>query len=351
MTDRRTGRGKRPTIQDIADRAGMAKSTVSNALNGQSGVSEAARQRVIEIAQELQWKPSSAARALSASRTGTVGFVIARPATLLGTEAFFMQMIAGIETELSAAGVDLLLSTTTTTDDEIATIERWVGERRVDGVFITDLRRDDTRLELVQTLGVPAVAFGLSEPTDGVSGVFCDEQLSIAQTVDYLAALGHRRIARVGGREDFLNTWLRDIAFDAAVKDRGLDGEILHVTEYSADEGAQTTRALLSSRSRPTAVLYENEVMASAGSKTASEMGFAVPTELSVVSIGDFPLCSLVTPPLTALGRDVTEFGSAGARALLSLIDSGTSQLIQTRTPRLVTRDSTAVFESQHASI
>jgi DNA-binding LacI/PurR family transcriptional regulator len=334
---------RRPTIVDIAHKVGMAKSTVSNALNGRPGVSESAREEIIRVASEMHWRPSSAARALSGSRTNAVGFLIARPATLLGAEAFFMQLIAGIESRLSQEKVDLLFSTVPTVDEEIAAIERWAGERLVDGVFVTDLRQDDKRLARIQELGIPAVAFGLNTPTDGVSGVFCDEGGSIEDAVRYLAAMGHKKIVRVAGRSDFQNTVMRSEAFLRATMALEIEGIIVTANDYSSQDGAQLTRQVLALRPQPTAIIYENEVMAVVGSSVAQEMGLRVPADLSILSIGDFPICSLVTPKLTALGRDVPEFGAEGADALLRLIAGNDAELVQTQTPRLEPRASTAV--------
>ena len=92
---------KRPTIADIARRAGVTKAAVSFALNGQPGVSAATRERILAIADEIGFQPSSAARALSDGRAGAFGLIIDRPARTLGVEPFFMQLISGIQAELS----------------------------------------------------------------------------------------------------------------------------------------------------------------------------------------------------------------------------------------------------------
>src|SRR6202051_1497224 len=99
---------KRPTIADIAQRAGVTKAAVSFALNGQPGVSAATRGRILAIAEEIGFQPNSAARALSAGKTGAFGLVIDRPANLLGIEPWFMQFIAGIQAELSGGHTALL---------------------------------------------------------------------------------------------------------------------------------------------------------------------------------------------------------------------------------------------------
>src|SRR5438105_9870356 len=127
---------KRPTIADIAQRAGVTKAAVSFALNGQPGVSAATRERIIAIAAEVGFQPSSAARALSDGKAGAFGLVIDRPARTLGSEAFFMQLISGIQGELTSSYMSLLF---TMAEDQAAEIEMyrtWWAQRRVDGVFL-----------------------------------------------------------------------------------------------------------------------------------------------------------------------------------------------------------------------
>jgi DNA-binding LacI/PurR family transcriptional regulator len=100
---------KRPTIADIAQRAGVSKVAVSYALNGQSGVSEATRRRIIAIAEEIGLSPNSAARALTGAAAQAVGLVLSRPARTLGLEPFFMELISGVEAVLSARSYALTL--------------------------------------------------------------------------------------------------------------------------------------------------------------------------------------------------------------------------------------------------
>ena len=124
---------KRPTIADIARRAGVTKAAVSFALNGHPGVSASTRQRILAIADEIGFEPSKAARALSDGRAGAFGLIIDRPARTLGVEPYFMQLISGIETELSSAHVALLLTLAEDQDAEIAMYRSWWAQRQVDG--------------------------------------------------------------------------------------------------------------------------------------------------------------------------------------------------------------------------
>ncbi|MFY1700827.1 LacI family DNA-binding transcriptional regulator [Micromonospora sp. WMMA1923] len=333
---------KRPTIADVARRAGVSKGAVSYALNGQPGVSEATRQRILAIATEIGFSPSSAARALSGATAEAVGMALCRPARTLGIEPFFMELISGVEAELSARSYALTLQVVADPDAEIAVYRRWWAERRVDGVLVCDLRTDDRRVPALRKLQLPAVVIGGPGYTGGLAHVWSDDAAALVETVEYLVALGHRRIARVGGLPSLLHTRTRTEAFEQVCRRLGLTDAATVSSDYTGEEGARATRRLLSSATRPTAVIYDNDVMAIAGLSVAQEMGLAVPADVSIVAWDDSPLCKLVHPPLTALGRDIPALGAYAARQLLAVIAGRPGTGVQDETARLTPRGSTA---------
>ena len=332
---------KRPTIADIAQRAGVSKGAVSYALNGQPGVSEATRQRILAIAEEIGFNPNSAARALSGSTANAIGLALCRPARTLGIEPFFMELISGVEAELSARSYALTLQMVADPDAEIAVYRRWWGERRVDGVLVCDLRLDDRRVRALEELQLPAVVIGGPGHTGGLASVWSDDAAALVETVEYLVALGHRRIARVGGLPDLLHTQIRTDAFNGVCRRVGLEQATTVPSDYTGEEGARATRRLLSSTGRPTAVIYDNDVMAVAGLAVAQEMGLAVPGDLSIVAWDDSPLCQLVHPPLTALGRDIPAYGAHAAQQLLARVAGRSIGGYQDETAHLTPRGST----------
>ncbi|MDG4759670.1 LacI family DNA-binding transcriptional regulator [Micromonospora sp. WMMD710] len=333
---------KRPTIADVARRAGVSKGAVSYALNGQPGVSEATRQRILAIATEIGFSPSSAARALSGATAEAVGLALCRPARILGIEPFFMELISGVEAELSARSYALTLQVVADPDAEIAVYRRWWGERRVDGVLVCDLRTDDRRIPALEQLPLPAVVIGGPGGTGELASVWSDDAAALTEAVEYLVALGHRRIARVGGLPDLRHTESRTEAFAALCRQLGLVDAVTVSSDYTGEEGGRATRRLLSSAQRPTAVIYDNDVMAIAGLSVAQEMGLTVPGDLSIVAWDDSPLCRLVHPPLTALGRDIPAYGAHAARQLLAVIAGQPASRVQDETPHLTPRGSTA---------
>ncbi|GIF77817.1 LacI family transcriptional regulator [Asanoa siamensis] len=333
---------KRPTIADIAQRAGVSKGAVSYALNGQRGVSEATRRRILAIAEEIGWNPHSAARALSGAAADTIGLALRRPARVLGFEPFYMELISGVEAELSGRSYALMLQIVADASAEVEVYRRWWGERRVDGVLICDLRVGDPRIPVVTDLRLPAVVVGGPEGVGDVPHVWNDDAAALVETVEYLAALGHRRIARVAGLPDLWHTRVRAGAFQGACARLGVRHALTIGTDYSGEEGARATRRLLSGEARPTAVIYDNDVMAIAGLGVAQEMGLSVPGDLSIVAFDDSPLCRLVHPALTALARDIPAYGALAARQLLAAVAGQSVGSVQDATAKLVPRASTA---------
>jgi DNA-binding LacI/PurR family transcriptional regulator len=332
---------KRPTIADIARRAGVSKGAVSYALNGQPGVSEATRQRIVAIAQEIGFNPNSAARALSGASARAVGLTLCRPARILGIEPWFMGIISGFEAELSARSFALTLQVVASPELEIEVYRRWWGERRIDGVIVTDLRENDARIEVLQQLQLPAVVIGGPGETGKIPQIWSDDAGAITEAVRYLVALGHRRIARVSGLPGLLHTQTRTRAFNEICASLALEA-VTVPSDYTGEEGGRATRRLLIDTDRPTAIIYDNDVMAVAGLAVAQEMGLAVPGDLSIVAWDDSPLCSLVHPPLTALSRDIAEYGAHAARELLAAIDGKQVGNVEAGPAHLTPRGSTA---------
>jgi DNA-binding LacI/PurR family transcriptional regulator len=333
---------KRPTIAEIAQRAGVSIGAVSYALNGRPGVSALTRQRILDIANEMGWRPSAAARALSGSRAHAVGLILARPARTLGAEPFFMRFIAGLEGELATERIALLLQVVEDHKTAIEAIRLCWAERRVDGMVLTDLWNDDARVPVLNELNLPAVLVGRPRTDTALPAVWSDDATPVVAVVDYLVALGHRRIARVAGLPTLDHTQVRIAAFRSAIARHGLDQPDVMETDYSWEEGAQATRTLLSRRDRPTAITFDNDLMAVAALNVAREMGIAVPEELSIVAGDDSQLCALVHPALTALSRDIPGYAVRTARVLLDIIDGRSAQSVQDTAARLVVRASTA---------
>src|SRR5690606_22486272 len=151
--------------------------------------------------------------------------------------------------------------------------------------------------------------------------VWADDAAAVRETVSYLHALGHRRIARVAGLPDLVHTVLRDQAFTAACQERGLDWHTIAHTDYTGEEGAHATRRLMSARTRPTALAHDHVIAAVARKSPAEELRIRVAAELSVVAWHDSTLSQFVRPALSAIARESPAYRAQAARTLLPLIE------------------------------
>ena len=334
---------KRPTMADVARRAGVTKSAVSFALNGRPGVSEPTRRRILAIAEELGWQPNSAAKALSGGRAGAFGLVVDRPARTLGLEPFFMQLISGIQAELARDATPLLFTMAQDQQAEIALYRDWAARRAVDGVFLVDLQVDDARVPVLQQLQLPAVVIGAPIGTGSLPAVWSDDAAAVTTAVRHLAELGHRRIGRVAGPARLRHTRIRTEAFQRALADHGAVGTTVN-TDYSGEQGAEATQQLLRGEQPPSALLYDNDVMAVSGLTTARALGLRVPADVSIIAWDDSPLCELVDPPLTALSRDIVAYGTHAARRLREAAGGTAVGDLQDTAPRLRLRASTGRY-------
>ncbi|RXZ50434.1 LacI family transcriptional regulator [Agromyces fucosus] len=341
MAKDRAPQARRVTIKDIAERAGVSIGAVSFALNGRDGVSEATRERVRQVADELGWAPSTAARSLAVASTEMIGLVLARDPDTLGIETFYMRFIAGMESELAIRGYALLMQLVPTPAAELEAIAKWRATRRVDGVLLVDLTPDDPRVDLLAASDdLPTVVVGDASVADGLTSVSTDDDTAMREAVRYLASLGHRRIARVAGLDRFAHTAVREVAFLDEAERLGLSSTIAR-TDYLPESGRVATRSLLDEADRPTAIIYDNDVMAVTGLSVAMERGLSVPSDLSIIAWDDSVLCEHTFPQLTALRRDVVGFGAHVVRRLLDLIDGAERGAYLDETPRLVVRGST----------
>lgn len=336
----------RVTINEIAAMSGVSKGAVSYALNGRPGVSEVTRERILRVARDLGWAPNRTARMLSGSRTDTFGLVLARDARTLGSEPFYMEFVAGLESVLAEKSYALLLQMAADSEAEMETYRKWSSERRVDAVIVVDLKVDDPRTALLETLELPAVFVGDPTLSEGFTSVWTDDATAMREAVAALVALGHRRMARVAGLGDLGHVSIRDRAFVTALADEGLTGHVVHA-DFSGEAGRQATRQLMTGPEAPTAILFDNDLMAVSSLSALSELGIAVPGQVSLLAWDDSPLCVITHPQLSAMSHDVMAFGAHVARRLFGLLDGEPAAAHLDSTPSFKARGSTATPQTQ----
>ena len=336
----------RVTINHVAKAAGVSPSAVSIALNGRPGVSDKVRERVLAIADQMQWQPNQQARGLAGARASTLGLIFNRDADLLGSDPFFPLFLAGVERVLEVRQYALTIQVTRASR-EARSYERLAQSRQVDGVFLLDMCRDDPRPLLAKRLALPALGIGHPVGSCPIPWLAPDDTTPIVDAVRHLVSEGHTRIAHVSGGPAFVHSVRRAKAWREALHAAGLPPSPLAVGDFTGAGGARATLELLQAADPPTAIVYANDLMAISGIAAAGELGLSVPADLSVVGFGDIPVAAFVGSGLTTIAENATAWGEAAATTLLALIDGTAADGAPLPASTLIRRGSTGPAPSR----
>jgi LacI family transcriptional regulator len=303
-------------MREVAERAGVAMSSVSRTISGHPDVSEAMRERVMAAVKELGYTPDLLAQGLRSRTTLSIGFVasdISNPV--------LAHIVKGAETTLQRAGYSMLL-TNSLVDPEldrqnIALLE----QRRVDGVIVLLVSEEhQPTIDVLANLEVPLVAVERDLP-DYVhaSRVLSDHVAGMSVATEHLLELGHRRIALIGG-QNVRPTRQRREAIEETFARHHVSPDTLIVREgvFSVEHGARATGELLDMPNPPTALIAgANQIMTGA-LKIVSERGIELGRDLSFVGCDDLEIASLYRPPIAVVDRDLVALGRAAAELLLT---------------------------------
>lgn len=269
-----------------------------------------------------------------------LGLVIRRPQGKLETEPFYEEVIQGMDSLASQHAYAVLHRVVQSSDEEFACYREWKSLGEVAGVVLVDLVKGDPRPDYLQNLGLPFVIMGETDER-GVAAQPVNNYGAMESAVRNLARLGHRRLGRVSGPPELLHTQARGKSFEHAVRELGLSGSTVE-GDYTLVSGYEATRQLLESSAAPTAIIYENDLMACGGLAAAQDRDTPVPKQLSLLAWDDSPLCQLGTPALSAMYHDIPALGEHLASALIATITNEPNAAFSPSEPRFIHRGTTA---------
>lgn len=322
----------RPTILDVAARAGVSKSLVSLALRGDDGVSAATRERILHTAHELGYRSNALARALRQHRTMLLGVVVASLDNPYHTE-----VVESVERAAEPHGLSVLLAHGARRAGRMAERIDALGDLNVDGLIVVS---SWAAPELLQAAArrAPVVMVGRSlEPVAGIDSVNNDDEHGAALAVGHLVAAGHERIAHLTSSTRPAGL-ARRAGYEAAMERHGL-ARHAHVVERDRGEpaGPGLDAALAAGCS---AVFARNDVEAADALDHAWDRGIAVPEGLAVVGYDDSALALRARPRLTSVHQPRAEMGRLAVDLLHERWAGRTEDRHEVLTPRLVVRAS-----------
>lgn len=331
-------------IEEVARSAGVSAATVSRALSGRGHVSAATRERVLEAAAELGYVVSSSASALASGRMRNVGVVIP-----FLNRWFYGAVVEGAESALLAQGYDLTLYNLSGNDDERRSVfEHFLLRKRVDAVIAVSLELTEGEVQRLHDIGKPMV--GVGGPLPGVRTLSIDDIAVSRLATEHLIALGHRRIAHIGGdasiEMDFHLPTNRRVGYQDALAAAGVpsDPALFQPGDFTMQGGHAAARQLLGApHDRPTAIFAASDEMAIGAILAARDLGLDVPRDVSIIGIDDHELAAFFG--LTTVAQYPTLQGRMAVDVLMQELHPGHPEPASLNTPLpfdLVVRSSTA---------
>ncbi len=316
-----TAASTRPTLNEVAARAGVGRGTASRVINGQAKVSAQAREAVEKAVVELGYVPNRAARALKTQRTDAVALVIAESEERVFGEPFFAGIVRGIGAALGDAGRQLVLLLAQASERR-GTLDEYLTRQHVDGVLLLSLHDDDELPDRIRARGLPVVVGGRARPDIETDYVDVDNVQGARLAVAHLAASGRRRIATVAGPPDMVAGHSRYEGYVAGLADAGLplDEALVAHGDFGRDSGEAAMRSLLAHR--PDAVFCANDLMAAGALRAIDEAGLSVPGDVAVVGFEDAPIAASTHPPLTTVHQSPEAMGRTMVAMLLEAMST-----------------------------
>jgi DNA-binding LacI/PurR family transcriptional regulator len=334
---------KRATSFDVAQLAGVSRTTVSFVLNNVAGVnlSEATRKRVLEAARQLNYHPNASGRKLVSGKSYTIGLVLQQSPDQIFADALLIRVLLGVEQAAAQQGYHVLLKPMDKKHSSDYT--NLVQENNVDGIILSGPREDDQDIIRLHKEGYPVVLMGQMPGTE-IPYVDINAQDGAVTAVEHLIELGHTRIAMITNASlDYVSAQQRRAGYREALEKHSItyDENMVREGAYTPASGHKAMLDLLKQQPTPTAVFVASDVVAMGALQAIRTKGLAIPDDIAVVGFDDIPLAAYYTPALTTIHLPAFGLGWAVGERLVNIIQGETLESNGTfLESRLVVRES-----------
>lgn len=313
---------KRSTSFDVAELAGVSRTTVSFVLNNvmDVSISEVTRQRVLDAAKKLHYHPNVAGKKLVSGRSDTVGLVLCQSPEQIFADAFLPQVILGVEQAAIQQGFHVLLKPIDPNDAGGYT--NLIRENHVDGILLSGPRQDDQALIELYEEGVPVMLMG-QMPHTRMPFVDVNATAGAETAIQHLLSLGHRRIGMITNAPlNYTSAQQRRAGYCQALESAGLtvDPSFTQEGHFTPTSGFTAMKALLDISPRITAVFVASDVVAMGAMLAIKRAGLRIPEDIAIVGFDDIPLAEFFDPPLTTVHLPAYGLGWAAGERLIRLI-------------------------------
>jgi LacI family transcriptional regulator len=311
------------TLDDIALKAGVSRSTVSRVINGQPYVRQDVRDRVLKVIQDTGYHPNIAARALASHRSMMIGLVLPRSVSSFFIDPYFPRLTQGIAQACNRNNYTLALFLAGTPEDEEKIFPRVSRKGFVDGVLVQSGEIGDLLINQLINSNIPLVVAGRPFQANNVSYIDVDNVKAAYLAVNHLVQLGYRRIGTITGMINSTVTLDRKEGYLNALLDHGLavDKSLIAEGDFTEVGGFRAMQQLLAAR--PDAVFAASDMMALGAMRAVRDAGLRIPDDIAFVGFDDLPLAVPSDTALTTIRQPILEFGVKAVEILIDLIENG----------------------------
>ena len=325
---------RKPTIRDVAKKAGLSLSTVSLVLNKKGYVSETTKQKVLGIIKELDYHPQPSARGLASSLSGNIGFILTDE-HFSQSEPFYTRIFLGSELEARKHNYYILLTTVGRSVKQSDNIPRFLFDNNVDGIIIAG-KIGMSWIEYIRKKNIPLLLIDFVAPN--VSSVTIDNKAGADLVMQHLLRGNHTKIGFIGGDIRHPSVQERYVQYRNMLLNAGIvpDKQWENVTQENTTmvDGYEAARKIFSRNdNRPTAIFAANDQTAFGVYRTAAQLGLTIPHDLSVVGFDNIPEAATVRPGLTTVDQFIQEMGVTATQILIRLIKGEEVESPIIRTP------------------
>ena len=299
------------TMREVAKRAGVSPATVSRVLNKTQHIAPETEQRVREVVRQLNYHQNVHARRLATGHSNLFGLVISEI-----VNPYFPEIIRGFQAAAWDRGFDVLLCNTEYQPARVESVMRKLIESDVRGVAIMTSSVDQSGTAELREAGIGLVFCNLGPAAKFVSNISIDYQHGIAQAIEHVVALGHRRAAVIAGPGDNRTAVTIKHALVEGLDQRRMNPDPVLECNYRVDAGASAVRVVLSQPEIPTVIFCGNDLIAMGAMNALEEAGVRVPEDVSVIGIDDISFAFLARPPLTTISLPRERLGTVAFEAL-----------------------------------
>lgn len=327
------------TINDVAELAGVSPTTAKRAIRSPEKLAPETLKRVQRAIEDLHYEPDNLASALRSGQSKTVGLIVGSI-----VEPFFAQLTRTIGKEVRDRGYTLLVADSEyEAANELEQLKAFHGNRIAGLILRSGYGKSNlTYLERMKERGTAILEIDYFFPGSPFSHVMLDNEAGIHAGVEYLASLGHRRIAALGTYHPTILPDERTQAFPRAMQAAGLalPEAYQRVIRSSPQEARTLTRDLMRLNEPPTALFATTGTLAIGAFMALRELGLRIPEDVSLLSFDDYPWTSMVDPPIDVLEQPVEAMGRAAVRVLFAALNGDTSVVKQRFPAKLIKRGS-----------